>query len=203
MAAELGNDVLPHVDLFGDMDDATDGEDIQLRADADEYTPETFDKYLSAQIFTERGSDKLHGTVKSRKRGSDGKPVGSSNPNLILDTREYLVCFEDGTEDTYTANLIAESIYSQIDDRGRQLLMMKEIIDHQKTRNAISDEDAYYSTKSGPKPKRTTRDWRLLVEWKDGKVEFTELIHERLWIDHCTGNIVHVADHITVVSCSI
>jgi hypothetical protein len=30
--------------------------------------------------------------------------------------REYLVCFDDGTEETYTANLIAESLYSQIDD---------------------------------------------------------------------------------------
>ena len=48
----------------------------------------------------------LRGTFKSRKQDNDGKPIGSSNPNPILDTREYLVCFEDGMEDTYTANLI-------------------------------------------------------------------------------------------------
>ncbi len=111
----------------------------------------------------------LRGTVTSRKRDTDGKPIGSSNPNPILDSREYLVCFEDGTEDTYTANLIAECIYSQIDDKGRQLLLMQEIIDHKKTARALSEEDAYYSTKSGPKPKRTSRGWRLFVEWwKDG-----------------------------------
>ena len=129
MLAEIGNNALPHVNLFGDPDDAIDAETTQFRADADEYTPEAFDKYLSAQIVTDRGGEMLRGTVRSRKRDSDGKPIGSSNPNPILDTREYLVCFEDGTEDAYTANLIAESIYSQIDDSGRQLLLMKEIID--------------------------------------------------------------------------
>ena len=173
--AELGDDVLPHVDLFGDTDDANDGDAIQLRADADEYTPEAFDKYLSAQIITDRGGEMLRGTVKSRKRDSDGKPIGSSNPNPILDTREYLVCLEDGTEETYTANMIAECIYSQINDSGRQLLLMKEIIDHEKTRDAITEEDGYYSTKSGPKPKRTTRGWRLLVEWRDGSSTWVPL----------------------------
>ncbi|KAI2497125.1 Reverse transcriptase (RNA-dependent DNA polymerase) [Fragilaria crotonensis] len=117
----------------------------------------------------------LRGTVKSRKRDSDGKPIGSSNPNPILDTREYIVCFEDGTEDTYMANLIAECIYSQIDENGRQLLLMQEIIDHKKTSDAISEEDSYYSTKAGPKPKRTTRGWRLLVEWKDGTSTWVSL----------------------------
>jgi hypothetical protein len=72
---------------------------------------------LNAQIVTDRGGDLLRGTVKSRKRDSDGKPIGSSNPNPIFDSREYRVYFEDGTEDTYT-NLIAECIYSQIDDKG-------------------------------------------------------------------------------------
>ena len=94
---ELGNDVLPHVDLFGDTDDANDGDATQLRADADEYTPKAFDKNLSAQIVTDRAGETLRGTVKSGQRDIDGKPIGSANPNHILDTREYLVCFEDGT----------------------------------------------------------------------------------------------------------
>ena len=51
--AEIGDDVLLQVDLFGDMDDANEDDAIQLRSDADEYTPEVFDKYLSAQIVTD------------------------------------------------------------------------------------------------------------------------------------------------------
>ncbi|KAI2504178.1 hypothetical protein MHU86_10292 [Fragilaria crotonensis] len=37
--AELGNDILPHVDLFGDVDDATQGDFEGNRADAQDYTP--------------------------------------------------------------------------------------------------------------------------------------------------------------------
>ena len=178
VAGELGDEQFPLVDIFGEMNDAEEedkDENPLKRSDADEYTPEAFDKYLTAEIVTDRGGDLLRGTVKSRKRDSDGKPKGSSNPNPLLDTREYLVCFEDGTEETYTANLIAECLYSQIDDEGRRLQVMKEIIDHNKGRNALSDEDAYYSTKAGPRPKRTTRGWRLLIEWNDGSSSWVPL----------------------------
>jgi hypothetical protein len=107
VANELGPNQFPLIDIFGDWDDAPDEEDDLRRSDADVYTPEAFDQYLTAEIVTDRGGDILRGTVKSRKRDRDGKPVGSSNPNPLLDSREYVVCFEDGTEETYTANLIA------------------------------------------------------------------------------------------------
>ncbi|KAI2494625.1 Reverse transcriptase (RNA-dependent DNA polymerase) [Fragilaria crotonensis] len=178
VAVEIGNDQLPHIEIFGELNDSdvVDSEEEALRrSDADEYTPEAFDRYLTAEIVTDRGGELLRGTVKSRKRDHDGKPIGSSHSNPLLDTREYLVCFEDGTEDTYTANLIAECLYSQIDDAGRRLQVMKEIIDHEKGRHALNEEDAYYSTKAGPKPKRTTRGWRLLVEWNDGSSSWIPL----------------------------
>ncbi len=54
-------------------------------------------------------------------------------------------------------------------------MLMKEIIDEKKDSGAIPEEDAYYSTKSGPKPKRTTRGWRLLVDWKDGTGSWVSL----------------------------
>ena len=178
VAEELGDNQLPLVDVFGDWNDAPgteEGEENLLRSDADDYTPEAFDQYLTAEIVTDRGGELLRGTVKSRKRDHDGKPIGSSNPNPLLDSREYLVCFEDGTEETYTANLIAECLYSQVDDEGRRLQVMQEIIDHEKKDSAIREEDAYYSTKAGPRPKRTTKGWRLLVEWKDGSSTWVPL----------------------------
>lgn len=86
---EIGDNVLPQIEILGDeVNDADDGEAVQLRADTDNYSPEVFNKYLSAQIVTDRGGEMLRGTVKSRKRDSDGKPAGSSNPNPILNTQE-------------------------------------------------------------------------------------------------------------------
>ncbi|KAI2507343.1 Reverse transcriptase (RNA-dependent DNA polymerase) [Fragilaria crotonensis] len=171
VAGELGNDQLPRNDA--EIDEAE--ENALKRSDADEYTPEAFDKYLAAEIVTDRGGELLRGSVKSRKRDSDGKPIGSANPNSLLDTREYFICFEDGTEETYTTNLIAECLYSLIDDQGRRLQVMKEIIDHDKGQNALSKEDSYYSSKAGPKPKRTMRGWRLLVEWDDSSSSWISL----------------------------
>ncbi len=55
--AEFGHDVLPHVDPFGDANDANEDETTQFRVNADKYTPEAFDKYLNAQIVTDRGGD--------------------------------------------------------------------------------------------------------------------------------------------------
>ena len=175
MAEELGNDQLPMADIFGDWDDVQEAQGDLRRQDVDEYTPETFDQYLTAEIITDRGGDILRGTVKSRKRDQDGKPVGSSNPNPLLDSRKYLVCFEDGTEETYTANLIAEWLYLQIDDGERRLQAMQEIIHHKKNDSALRYDEAYYSTKTGLKPKRTTKGWRLLFEWKDGSSTWVRL----------------------------
>jgi hypothetical protein len=53
---------------------------------------------------------------------------------------------------------------------------MQEIVDHRKGKDALVDNDsAYYSTKSGRKPKRTTKGWRLLVEWKNGLTSWVPL----------------------------
>ena len=193
---EVGDDHFARIDLFGEGDDFDYGDDPveeQLRrSEADDYTPEAFDKYLTAEIVTDRGGEILRGTVTSRKRDRDGVPTGKANANPLLDTREYLVCFEDGTEDTYTANLIAESLYSQIDDGGRRLQVMQEIVDHEKSNEAlVDDDDAYYSTKSGRKPKRTTKGWKFLVEWKDGLTSWVPLV------DMKDSYPIQVADYAT------
>ena len=52
---------------------------------------------------------------------------------------------------------------------------MQEIVDHLKDDSALQVGDAYYSTKTGPNPKRTTKGWRLLVEWKDGSSSWIPL----------------------------
>ena len=48
-------------------------------------------------------------------KGNDGKPKGNYHSNPILNTSEYLVEFPDGTTKELTANIIAESMFSQID----------------------------------------------------------------------------------------
>jgi len=158
--------------LFGDDDDDDEWaleKDLIRPATEDDYTPEAFDKYLSAEVLLPRGGEMMKATILERTRGHDGLPVGVQHSNPILDTREYVVEFDDGAQETYTANSIAENLYSQIDDEGRHFQLLKEIIDHEQTSAALKPDDAYYIHRNGTRlPKRTTKGWKLLVEWKDG-----------------------------------
>ena len=61
-----------------------------------EVTPETGDNYLSAELMLPKGGVLVKGCVKARKRNRDGNPIGRANDNPILDTRSYIVNFDDG-----------------------------------------------------------------------------------------------------------
>ena len=67
------------------------------------------------------------------------------------------------------ANLIAENMYSQVDEEGQQYTLMSEIIDHKSDGKALSKDDGCYLDRYGKQQLRmTTCGWKLLVEWKDG-----------------------------------
>ena len=112
--------------------------------DADEfYSPEVFDQYLMAQVLLDRGGESQLGTVKQRKRDYDGNPVGRSNTNPLLDSREYEVEFPDGSIDVLMANAIAEALYSQVDDEGWSYAVLSGIVDHKKDGTALLADDAF------------------------------------------------------------
>jgi hypothetical protein len=91
--------------------------------------------------------------VIGRKRNADGHPVGKRNANPILDSREYEVEFPDGATDVFTANLIAENLYSQVDAEGNSYSILEEIIDHKSDGTAVSKDDGYETTVRGEPPK--------------------------------------------------
>jgi len=165
-------------DLFinGDGQEIINIDDDLKVPDSDDYTPEALDRYLSAEVMINRDGDLIRGTVVSRRKDLNGIPVGKEDSNPILDTREYIVDFEDGSKEVYTANLVAENIYSTINDEGHYELKMKEIMDHRKTSAAIDECDGTYKDRHGvERPKMTTKGWELLVEWSYGGQEWIPL----------------------------
>ena len=64
------------------------------------------------------------------KKPADGSPIGTSNPNPILNSRHNMMKFVDGHEEDFIANLIAENLYSSIIDEGHRRLFLNEITDH-------------------------------------------------------------------------
>jgi hypothetical protein len=104
---------------------------------------------LVAEVLLPHGGELVRAKVMGRKHASDGTPVGVAHSNPILDTREYEVSFPDGSTDCYAANMIAESLYSQVDADGRKFILMKEIMDHRLDRLVVPVDDAYYVDRNG------------------------------------------------------
>jgi hypothetical protein len=180
VAEELGTLFGPSGDLYdGDLDPFDEieaAEEAALMPEADEWTPETFDKYLAAEVLLPHGGELVRAKVTGRKRAADGTPVGVAHSNPILDTREYEVSFPDRLTNCYAANMIAESLYSQVDTDGREFILMKEIVDHRSDGSAVPVDDAYYVDPNGRTSRRmTTKGWKLLVEWKDGTMDWLPL----------------------------
>ena len=86
-----------------------------------------------------------------------------------MNTCVYDVQFPDGTVCAYGANIIAQSMYQQLDSQGRTHTVLSCILDHSCDSDAVDIKDKYVITKSGQKCLRKTTDgWKCLVEWKNG-----------------------------------
>ena len=112
----------------------------------------------------------LHARVKCRAVDSDGKPLGVGSSNPITDTRLYEIEYMDRSAEVVPANVIAESILSQVDEEGtNRQLVLDEIIDHRSNESAVSIDQASYTASTGRSTRgRTTKGWELCVQWKDG-----------------------------------
>ena len=130
---------------------------------------ETYDKYLNAEFYVNRDGEKVAAKVTKRARDNDSNPIGRASSNPFHDTREYDCLLGDGTEDRYHANVIAKNIYAQCDDKGKMLVVLKEITDHTKDGTALTVANGFVTKRNGTRvPKTTTRGWKLLCQWKDG-----------------------------------
>ena len=164
-------------DVEEDSEDTDPAEPEAEMPEADDFDADAYDKFISASVMLPQGGEYESGTVVARKRGPDGNPIGQSHPNPILDTRVYDVQFPDGHVEEFTANVIAECVYSQVDREGRQYLMIKEIVDHKSDGNAVQIPDMWIAP-TGSRNKhmrRTTKGWKLCIAWRDGTTTWEPL----------------------------
>jgi hypothetical protein len=129
---------------------------------------DTYDQYVGAHVRVPIGNEIKSGKVIRRKHELDGNVRGRANANPMLDTRNYEIQFPDGRSDKYTANVIAENMYSQCDIEGRQFNLMEGIIDHKTDGHAVAPADMYIKHGRKKKVRITTKGWHLCVELKDG-----------------------------------
>ena len=143
--------------------------------DIDDVTPEDLDNSVGAKVnLPIRGTMQM-GKVKRRAQNDDGKVYGTRNPNPILDTRAYDIEFPDGALLEYTANTIAENMFSQCDAEGRQSILMANIVDHKADDTAVKRADAFVVVNGRKSLRKSTKGWMLCVQWKDGSTSWERL----------------------------
>jgi hypothetical protein len=131
-------DSLEENDLLRTTDDEihqTAHDAIASREDLD-ITPEEVDEYLNKRIRLPHGGELVKARVIKRSRDGDGLPVGTRNPNPVLDSRQYEVEFDDGSVAVYTANIIAKNPAAMTDTEERPHAWFRGIIDHR----TVSDD---------------------------------------------------------------
>jgi Reverse transcriptase (RNA-dependent DNA polymerase) len=141
----------------------------------DEYEPESYDGYITSQVLLPRGDDMKLGTVRQRKRDENNTPIGTGHDNPVLDTRIYEVEFGDGQVLEYSANVIAENLYSQVDEEGHRHVILDAITDHKSNASAVPKDDEFVTIRGKNHRRKTTKGWKLCVQWKDGSTSWERL----------------------------
>ena len=157
--------------------DVVSSEDV---VEADDYTPDVGDdSYLHMEVQIPRPGFEhpQRGRVTKRMRDEDGNPIGrADDKNILFDTRLYEVEFPDGEKLALSANYIAQNLFAQINDDGDRFILLKDIIDYRIKADAVKPEDAFITTRSGAKRRRTTtRGVELCCEFVDGMTQWVAL----------------------------
>jgi hypothetical protein len=114
-------------DILNCTDDVKEEE---LDNSLEEPTPELHDEYVGAEVFLPTENGRVRARVLRRIRDSDNRPIGVRHHNPMMDSREYELEFADGSKARANANLIAENLFSIVDEQGKVHNMFKGIIDH-------------------------------------------------------------------------
>lgn len=88
----------------------------------------------------------------------------------------YQVEFPSGDTAEYTANVIAESLYSQVDGEGHHHQLMQDIVDWKKMDDAVEEHNIFHVSHNGNIHRcHTTRGWKFCILWKDGSTSWENL----------------------------
>ena len=93
-----------------------------------------------------------------------------------MNTAVYQVETPDGNIHEYTANIIAERLWDQVDDDGWDYGLLHKIIDHRKNEDAVPLSKGFIETSGGARRRViTTKGWDFQVRWETGETSWIPL----------------------------
>ena len=123
--------------------------------------PDLYDTFINADISIWNEGEKNRGRVVKQARGNNGQLIGRRHLDRMfnpeMETREYIIEFEDRTSNRLMENIIARNIFSQVDAEGKRYTAIKEIVDHQKNLHAIDRDDGLIRPWSGQLRNKITK----------------------------------------------
>ena len=143
---------VPYSDVF-------DPDSVKLPEDNDPVMPDgtdafekpITDQWINAELNLPQGELLRKEKVIGRTKDGNGDLAGSCDPNPFLNALTY-----DGEIKEHSANVIAENMYSQVDENGCNAQMFDSIVDYRKDSNAVDKSDMHLRTKSGQQRLRHT-----------------------------------------------
>ena len=160
-------------DRFNEVDEGIDNpepiNESGLAGKIEEGT-NVYDEYLGAELIFDVGPDGAprKGIVVKQLRGADRCPIKQGHHNPLLDTHKYEVEVKRIPQE-FTANMIAENLYSQVDSEGQRELIYKAIINHKKDTTVIDITNRSNTTRGGQtQPIITTKGWQLKLSGQMG-----------------------------------
>ena len=139
-------------------------------------TPVASEKYVGSRLQLPRGQSLAQGRVMKRAHDNDDNVIGCAKEKPILDTRGYIVEFEDGDQEEIAANTIDQSMYAQCDPDRNQYVMFDSIVDFRRSTTALCYADQKVLKADGRSfMRRTTAGWNICIQWKDGSTSWEKL----------------------------
>ena len=138
-------------------------------------TPEINDNFVNVEIMLSRGDEMAMGRVTKRASDSDSNPLGTAHKNPILDTRQYIVEFNDIDKAELAANVIATNMYAQCDPEGKQYVILDSLIDFCRSTNALCYYDQKVTANGRTHYRRSTSGWHLCCQWKECSTSWCKL----------------------------
>jgi hypothetical protein len=127
------------------------------------------DPLILSKVHLPQGESLQPATVLQRTTDESGVVQGTYNENPILNTLKYDVEFPNGEVKEYSANVITENMFSQVDPDGLATPVLSGILSFQKDATAVPKRDKYFISKSGRRHiKRTTDGYNFTVLYRDG-----------------------------------
>ena len=126
-------------------------------------------------MLSDHKGDKLMGKVRNHIKYNE-IITGEGHYYAIHDKSVFEVEYPGGTTEQLTTNIISENMLSKVGSEGHHYQVLYEVTDHQRDDSAITKVNGFIkSSNCNLDQNRTTRVWKLRVEWKDGSIDWVPL----------------------------